>query len=71
LLTQQGYYKDRPQFKMTLDRLQFTREAPLSPQWPAICKEITKATDEVLANNVPAAQALNKAQERSQAIVEA
>jgi ABC-type glycerol-3-phosphate transport system substrate-binding protein len=71
LLTQQGYYRDRPQFKTTLDQLQFAREAPLTPHWPAICKEITKGMDEALVNNVPAAQALKKAQERAQAIVDA
>lgn len=70
LLTQQGYYKERPQFKTTLDQLQFAREAPLTPHWPAICKEITKGMDEVLVNNTPAAQAMKKAQERAQALVE-
>ena len=69
LLTQQGYYRDRPQFKTTLDQLQYAREAPLTPHWPAIAKEITKGMEEALVNNVPAAQALKKAQERAQAIV--
>jgi len=69
ILTQQGYYRDRPQFKTTLDQLQYAREAPLTPHWPAIAKEITKGMDEVLVNNTPALQALTKAQERSQAIV--
>ena len=71
LLTQQGYYRERPQFKTTLDQLQFAREAPASPHWPAITKEITKGLDEILVNNVPAAQALKKAQERAQAVVDA
>jgi sn-glycerol 3-phosphate transport system substrate-binding protein len=69
LLTQQGYYRDRPQFKTTIDQLQYAREAPLTPHWPAIAKEITKSMEEILVNNVPAAQSLAKAQERAQAIV--
>lgn len=71
LLTQQGYYRERPQFKTTLDQLQYAREAPLTPHWPAIAKEITRGMEESLVNNVPAAQALKKAQERAQAIVDA
>jgi len=70
LLTQQGYYKDRPQFKTTLDQLQFAREAPLTPRWPTIAKEITKAMEEILVNNVPANQALTKAQQRAQALLD-
>jgi sn-glycerol 3-phosphate transport system substrate-binding protein len=69
ILTQQGYYRERPQFKTTIDQLQYAREAPLTPHWPAIAKEITKGMEEVLVNNAPAAQALAKAQERAQAIV--
>lgn len=69
LLTQQGYYRDRPQFKTTIDQLHYAREAPLTPHWPAIAKEITKGMEEILVNNTPAAQALKKAQERAQAIV--
>src|SRR4030095_5139261 len=33
LLTQQGYYRDRPQFKTTLDQLPFARAAPVEPPW--------------------------------------
>jgi ABC-type glycerol-3-phosphate transport system substrate-binding protein len=69
VLIQQGYYRDRPQFKTTIDQLQYAREAPLTPHWPAIAKEITKGMEDVLVNNAPAAQALAKAQERAQAIV--
>jgi sn-glycerol 3-phosphate transport system substrate-binding protein len=69
LLTQQGYYRDRPQFKTTIDQLQYAREAPLTPHWPAIAKEVTKGMEDILVNNTPAAQALAKAQERAQAIV--
>ena len=69
LLTQQGYYRDRPQFKTTIDQLQYAREAPLTPHWPAIAKEVTKGMEEILVNNAPALQALTKAQERAQAIV--
>ena len=71
LLTQQGYYRDRPQFKTTIDQLQYAREAPLTPHWPAIAKEITKGMEDVLVNNAPALQALTKAQERAQALVDA
>jgi sn-glycerol 3-phosphate transport system substrate-binding protein len=70
ILTQQGYYRDRPQFKTTLDQLQYAREAPLTPHWPAIAKEITKGMEDILVNNAPAAQALTKAQERAQALVD-
>ena len=69
LLTQQGYYRDRPQFKTTIDQLEYAREAPLTPHWPAIAKEVTKGMEEILVNNAPALQALTKAQERAQAIV--
>jgi maltose-binding protein MalE len=49
--------------------LQYAREAPLTPHWPAIAKEVTKGMEDILVNNTPAAQALAKAQERAQAIV--
>lgn len=69
LLTQQGYYKERPNFQTTLDQLQYAREAPLSPHWPAIAKEITKGMEESLINNVPAKDALIKAQARAQEMI--
>jgi sn-glycerol 3-phosphate transport system substrate-binding protein len=69
LLEKQGYYKERPQYKTTIDQLQFAREAPLTPHWPAIAKEITKGLEALLVNNTPALEALTKAQERAQAIV--
>ena len=70
LLTQQGYYRERPQFKTTIDQLQYAREAPLTPHWPAIAKEITKGMEAILVSNQPALEALTRAQERAQAIVE-
>jgi sn-glycerol 3-phosphate transport system substrate-binding protein len=70
LLTQQGYYRERPQFKTTIDQLQYAREAPLTPHWPAIAKEITKGMEAVIVSNQPALEALTRAQERAQAIVE-
>jgi ABC-type glycerol-3-phosphate transport system substrate-binding protein len=70
ILTQQGYYKERPQFKTTIDQLQYAREAPLTPHLPAIFKEITKAMEAILVNNTPALEAMTRAQERAQAIVQ-
>lgn len=68
LLTQQGYYTAQPQFKTTVDQLQYAREAPLLAQWPAIAKEITKALEEILVNNVSPLDTLTKAQERATAL---
>jgi len=70
LLTEQGYYGERPNFKTTIDQLQYAREAPSTPQFPAIAKEIGKGMEETLVNNVPASEALRKAQERAQALVQ-
>lgn len=70
ILTTSGYYEEYPQFKTTIDQLQFSREAPLTPHWPAIAKEITKGMEAILVNNEPALDALKKAQERAQAIVQ-
>lgn len=70
LLTQQGYYQERPQFKTTIDQLQYAREAPLTPHWAAISKEITNGMETILVNNTPALEALTKAQERAQASVQ-
>ncbi len=70
LLTQQGYYKEHPQFKTTIEQLQYAREAPLTRHFPAIAKEITKGMEAILVNNTPALEALTKAQERAQAIVQ-
>ncbi len=67
LLTQQGYYKDRPQFKTTIDQLQYAREAPLTPHWPAIGREINKGKEAILVNNTPVLETLTQAQERAQA----
>ncbi len=69
LLTEEGYYNERPNFKTAIDQLEFAREAPLTPRFPAIAKEITKAMEESLINNVPAAEALAGAQERSQELL--
>jgi sn-glycerol 3-phosphate transport system substrate-binding protein len=70
LLTGQGYYGERPNFKTAIDQLQYAREAPSTPQFPAIAKEINKGMEETLVNNVPASDALRKAQERAQALVQ-
>lgn len=69
ILTKQGYYQERPQFKTTIDQLQYAREAPLTPHWPAIGREITKGMEAVLVNNTPAQEALTKAQESAQAAI--
>lgn len=45
------------------------REAPLPPHWPAIAKEISQGLAAILVNNTPALEALARAQERAQAIV--
>jgi sn-glycerol 3-phosphate transport system substrate-binding protein len=70
LLTEQGYYQERPNFKTAIDQLQYAREAPSTPQFPAIAKEIGTGMEETLVNNVPAIDALRKAQERAQALVQ-
>jgi ABC-type glycerol-3-phosphate transport system substrate-binding protein len=69
ILTKQGYYQERPQFKTTIDQLQYAREAPLTPHFPAIGREIVKAMEAILVNDTPALEALTQAQERAQAIV--
>lgn len=68
ILTKEGYYSAQPQFKTTIDQLQYAREAPLTPQWPAIAKEITKANEEILVNNASALDTLTKTQERATAL---
>jgi len=70
LLTQEGYYQERPNFKTAIDQLQYAREAPLTPRFPAIAKEITKGMEEALINNVPAAESLARAQERAQELLD-
>jgi len=70
LLTEQGYYGERPNFKTAIDQLQYAREAPSTPQFPAIAKEIGTGMEETLVNNIPAVEALRKAQERAQALVQ-
>ncbi len=70
LLTEQGYYGERPNFKTAIDQLEYAREAPSTPQFPAIAKEIGTGMEETLVNNVPAIDALRKAQERAQALVQ-
>jgi sn-glycerol 3-phosphate transport system substrate-binding protein len=70
ILEEQGYYSEKPYYRTTIEQLQFAREAPLTPFWPAISKEINVAMDEVMLNNVPAAEALAAAQERAQEAVE-
>lgn len=70
ILTQQGYYKEYPQYTTTIDQLQYAREAPLTRHFPAIAKEITKGMEAILVNNTPALEALTKAQERAQAAVQ-
>lgn len=70
ILTKAGYYKERPQFQTTIDQLQYAREAPLTPHWAAIAKEITKGMEASLVNNQPALESLTKAQERAQQIVQ-
>jgi ABC-type glycerol-3-phosphate transport system substrate-binding protein len=70
ILTKAGYYQERPQFKTSIDQLQYAREAPLTPAWPAIAKEITKGMEASLVNGLPALEALTKAQERAQQILQ-
>ena len=70
LLTEQGYYGERPNFKTAIDQLQYAREAPSTPQFPAIVKEINNGMEQTLVNNVPAIEALTNAQERTQALVQ-
>lgn len=70
VLEDQGYYKEKPYYYTTIRQLEFAREAPLSPAWPAIAKEITAGIEDAMLNNVPASEALQRAQERAQDQVE-
>lgn len=70
LLREQNYYAENPEFETTIKQLEFAREAPLTPYWPAISSEINSGIEEALINKVPAAQALAAAQERAQRDVE-
>lgn len=66
ILRAEGYYEEHPEFETTIKQLEFAKAAPSSPFWPVISKEITTAMEEALINNVPALEALTKAQERTQ-----
>ncbi|GAB4450222.1 MAG: ABC transporter substrate-binding protein [Chloroflexi bacterium OHK40] len=70
ILEEQGYYADRPYFYTTIEQLQFAREAPLTPFWPAISKEMQTAMEESMLNNVPAIDALRAAEERARDALE-
>lgn len=70
LLEEQGYYAEKPYFYTTIEQLAFAREAPLTPFWPAISKEIQSAMEESMLNNVPALDALKAAEERARDALE-
>ncbi|NJM07028.1 extracellular solute-binding protein [Candidatus Gracilibacteria bacterium] len=70
LLEEQGYYEEKPYFYTTIRQLEFAREAPLTPFWPAISKEIQTAMEESMLNNVPAMDALKAAEDRARDALE-
>ena len=64
-LTKKGYYDKAPQYKTAVDQLVNARQAPLTGAWPAISDVIAKGMEEVLINNVPALDAMTRAQQKS------
>lgn len=65
LLEEQGYYEENPYFYTTIQQLEFAREAPLTPAWPGISKEINAGMEQALLENLPALDALKDAEERA------
>jgi hypothetical protein len=65
LLEEQGYYEKNPYFFTTIKQLEFAREAPLTPSWPGIAKEINAGIEQALLENLPALDALKAAEERA------
>lgn len=70
ILEDQGYYTEKPYFYTTIRQLEFAREAPLTPFWPAISKEMQTAMEESMLNNVPALDALKAAEDRARDALE-
>ncbi|MFN8523971.1 MAG: ABC transporter substrate-binding protein [Chloroflexota bacterium] len=69
-LEREGYYRDRPQFRTTIEQLRYAREAPISPQLPAVAKEITKGMEAILVDRADPVDAMVKAQQRAQSALD-
>lgn len=66
MLIAEGFYDDAPQYLTAIEQLQFARHAPLTAAWPSMSIEMARGMEEVLVNNVPALDAMTRAQERAQ-----
>jgi sn-glycerol 3-phosphate transport system substrate-binding protein len=69
ILTQEGYYKEFPNYQTAIDQLEYAREAPITPDFPRVAKEIVKGVEASLINNVPAKEALTQAQQSAQELL--
>jgi sn-glycerol 3-phosphate transport system substrate-binding protein len=61
LLTKEGFYKEHPNFKTSVDQLQFAREMPTDPSWPGAMGTIHAALRQCLEQDKPAVDSLTTA----------
>jgi sn-glycerol 3-phosphate transport system substrate-binding protein len=69
LLTKEGFYEQRPNYRTAVEQLKFAREMPVVPSWPQAMSAITKALQECLEKNEPADVSLTRAAQEVERIL--